>query len=369
MKVLHISGARSWGGNEQQLLYLVQELKKYDVVQSLFCYENTPLFEVVSTLGINVIAIPYSKPRKKGYRESLQKAIATNNFDLLHLHTSDSVTGYVLTDLLKKLNTKTVFSKKGVSRKVSFLSKLKYNYKNIDKVLCVSKVVYDHFKEVLFTRNHTKLCVVHDGVSVEEETMQPESDIRAELNLPKETKIVGNIANHTKAKDLKTLVRTLDVLINKKNQKDVHLVQMGDFSKRTQELKAMVSTFGLENHITFVGFRKNASAYLPQFDVYLMTSEREGGPTTVLEALYKKVPVVSTNVGVVQEAIEEGKSGFIASVGDAEALADKVEVLLSDDLMRTSFAEAGYKRFIEAFTTEKLGESTYQVYKEVVYGN
>ncbi len=366
MKVLHISGARSWGGNEQQLLYLIEELKKYNVVQSLFCYENTPLFDVVNTLGINIIAIPFVKPYKKPYRKYLKKAVVDHKFDLLHLHTSDSVTGYVVSDLLENLKTKTVFSKKGISRKVSLLSKYKYNYKNIYKILCVSKVVFDHFEDVLYKKNHNKLCVVYDGVKVEDEPVRSVIDIREELNVSKEIKLIGNIANHTKAKDLKTLIKTLNILVNKKKLKDVRLVQVGEFSKRTQELKDMVSEMKLEEYIDFVGFRKNASSFLPQFDIYLMTSEREGGPTTVLEALYKKVPVVSTHVGVVSEAIKDGENGFVTAVGDYESLAHKLEILLKDDTLRNSFSKLSYEKFINLYTAEKLGENTFKVYKEVL---
>ena len=369
MKVLHISGARSWGGNEQQLVYLIEALQQYGVSQFLFCYKGTVLEEAATKLPAQVIAIPYVKSRKKAYRKQLSAVVKEKEIDLLHLHTSDSVTGYVLTDLYEKLNVKVVFSKKGISRKVSFLSKLKYNYKNIDKVLCVSEKVKDHFATVLYAKYHYKLCVVHDGVAVDATTKKEVISLREELSLPEHTRIIGNIANHTKAKDLKTLIHTLDNLVNKKKNKDVHLVQMGESSKRTQELKDQISSFGLASYITFIGFRKDASAYLPQFDVYLMTSEREGGPTTVLEALYKRTSVVSTDVGVVSEAITDGQSGYIAKVGDPETLAEKVEILLNDPEKRKSFATLAYDSFLKTFTTKKLGENTFNIYKEVMHEN
>ncbi len=366
MKVLHVSGARSWGGNEQQLLYLIEELNNYGVEQSLFCYQDTPLSNAMKGLNINVIAITFEKPYKNGYRKHLKNAVEKYHFDLIHLHTSDSVTGYVVSDLLEKLHTKTVFSKKGVSRNVSVLSKYKYNYKNIHKILCVSGVVYDHFKEVLYKKNHTKLCVVYDGVKVNDKLEKPDADIRAELGIPNDIKIIGNIANHTKAKDLGTLIKTIDVLVNQKNVHDIHVIQMGEFSKRTQEFKDMVSDYKLEKHISFVGFRKNASSFLPQFDMYLMTSEREGGPTTVLEALYKKVPVVSTEVGIVGEAIKDGENGFVTSVGDHESLANKLEILLNNESLGESFSELSFQKFMNSYTAKKLGENTYKVYKEVL---
>ncbi|MEW7292724.1 glycosyltransferase [Aquimarina sp. 2304DJ70-9] len=368
MKVLHVSGARSWGGNEQQLLYLVEELNSYGVEQSLFCFENTPLVEKIKGQNITIISIPYIKARKKGYRKQLKNAVAEHRFDLLHLHTSDAVTGYMITDLLHKLKVKAVFSKKGIGSSVSFLSKLKYNYKNIHKVLCVSKIVSDYFKGVLYTKNHTKLCVVYDGVKVNDQSEEaiPFHNIRKELNLAEDCKIIGNIANHTKAKDLKTLVKTLDIIVNKENRKDIHFVQIGEFSKRTQELKDMVLEYGLEDYISFIGFKNEAASILPQFDIYLMTSEREGGPTTVLEAFYKKVPVVSTKVGMVNEAIEDAVNGFIAPVGDYETLGEKILILLQDDTLRNSFTKISFKRLMDSYTTKHLGINTYNVYKEVV---
>ena len=366
MKVLHVSGARSWGGNEQQLLYLVEQLNLYKVEQSLFCYENTPLFNRLKDIKINIIAIPYIKSTKSGYQKLLKKAVVDYQFDLLHLHTSDSVTGYVITDLLFKLKTKTVFSKKGIGSKVSLLSKYKYNYKNIHKILCVSEVVYTYFKEVLSKKNHAKLCVVYDGVRVNDTLENSSIDIREELNLPKNTNVIGNIANHTKAKDLKTLVKTLDVLVHKKNIKNIHLIQVGEFSKRTQGLKNLILEYNLENYISFIGFRENASLFLPQFDVFLMTSEREGGPTTVLEAMYKKTPIVSTEVGIVGEAIRDGENGFIAPVGDYQSLANKLETLLGNKSLMTSFSEISYQKFSSSYTVKKLGESTFTTYKEVI---
>lgn len=366
MKVLHISGAKGWGGNEQQLIYLIEQLNMLEVEQALFCYENTTLCELAKTYNIDVISTPRLKPYSKPYRKSLKQCVKENNFDLLHLHTSDSVTGYVVTDLLARLKTKTVFSKKGISRKISTLSKYKYNYKNIHKILCVSQVVFDHFEEVLSIKNHSKLCVVYDGVKIEGKAQISDFDLKKELKITKNITLIGNIANHTKAKDLHTLIKTLHTLVYVKNIKDIHLVQIGEFSRLTPELQDLVKELKLESYLSFIGFKEQASLILPQFDIYLMTSEREGGPTTVLEALYKKVPVVSTEVGIVGEAIEDYKNGFTTKVGDVIMLADKLEILINDTALRTKFVEISYQKFIDNYTAKKLGENTFQVYKEVV---
>lgn len=365
MKILHVTGARGWGGNEQQLVDVIPELNKKDVESIIFGVENSVIHKYAIKHGFTFITCKEEKLNKFKNYKYLKTVVKNVQPDLIHLHTSDSVTVYTVSDLLFRLKTPTVFSKKGISRKMSLLSKYKYNYKNIDKILCVSQVVKEHFEDVIAAKNHDKLCVVYDGVKVVNETTDFE-DIRKTYSIDQNIQIIGNIANHNGAKNLPTLVKTLHVLVNEKQIKNIHLLQVGTFTGATPELKEMVAEYQLEEYITFTDFKENASSLLPQFDVFVMTSVREGGPTSVLEALYKKVPVVSTRVGVVSEAIEDGKNGFIAEVGDYNELANKIEILLNDEALKESFKEISYQKFLDNFTTEKLGVNTFKVYQEVL---
>ncbi|HSP83901.1 MAG TPA: hypothetical protein VLN72_09245, partial [Gillisia sp.] len=83
MKVLHISGARSWGGNEQQLLYLVEELAQYGVKQVLFCYENTPLSQKATGLPVTIKSIQKSKTYRSNYTKALAKIVIEEGVDLI----------------------------------------------------------------------------------------------------------------------------------------------------------------------------------------------------------------------------------------------------------------------------------------------
>ncbi|UZO80488.1 glycosyltransferase family 4 protein [Aquimarina sp. ERC-38] len=367
MRVLHISGARGWGGNEQQLLYLSEELANRGVEQHLFGYQNSVLSQRLQEDIIRQHLIPYVKPYKKTYREALTNIVKHYRIDLIHLHTSDSVTGYVITDLFSNLKVKAVFSKKGISRKVSLLSKYKYNYKNIHKIICVSTIVKDHFKTVLVKKVHHKLCVVYDGVQQQEPNkVTTIKDLKKDLHLLQDIKIIGNIANHTDAKDLFTLLKTISYLTHELKITNIHLIQIGEFSRRTEELKRLIIKLNIEKYVSFLDFEKEAINYMSQFTVFVMTSQREGGPTTVLEAFSQKIPVVSTRVGVVAEAIENGNNGFIDNVGDYKGIANHIKSLIQDPFLRKEFADQSFNLFQEKFTREKLGLETLNIYKEVL---
>jgi glycosyltransferase involved in cell wall biosynthesis len=366
MNILHVSGSSSWGGNEQQLLYLIEGLGKYNVTQSLFCFQTSHLMEKVKDLEIEILSITKSSPFSKKYRKCLSEFVAAKHIDIIHLHTSDSLTGYVITDMFYDLPVKTIFSKKAVSSKTSFLSKFKYNYHHIDSIVCVSGYVKKHFKKVLNTKNHHKLSVIHDGVDEYDKENPIKLNLKEKLRLKNSDCIIGNIANHTKAKDLPVMVETLNYLVNTLKLSDVHLVQIGNFSKRTHVLKNKIKEYGLESHITFIGFVENAFMLFPQFDIFLMTSEREGGPTVVLESFKNRIPVVTTKVGIIEECVKNGEQAFVAEVGDFKSLGESIFTLKGDSRIREQFAERAYKLFVENFTVNHLIEATYTHYNEIL---
>lgn len=363
MTVLHISGARSWGGSEQQLLYLIDELQKYGVSQKISCYEGTPLMEATKDKPVQTLTTPYFKPTSSLYRKNLKKIIDEYDIDLIHIHTNDGLTGYVLTDLFYNLKTPTILSRKSVRDKHSFLSKLKYNYKNIDVIICVSKYVEAHFSRILSEKNRKKTIIVQDSVQVDERPQIVSFDIREKYNIDQDFYLIGNIANHTRAKDHPILIKTLYEIVHVQNEKNVKLLQIGQFSPLTDELKLLVKEYDLEEYIIYTDFVKDASLLMKQFDVFLMTSCREGGPSSIIEAFKNKVPVVSTRVGVVDEVIVDGINGFTTEIKSPKMLAEKLLILKEDRSLRENFANKSYERFISNFTAEILGKKTYEIYK------
>ncbi|MDR5590820.1 glycosyltransferase family 4 protein [Christiangramia sp. SM2212] len=366
MNILHVSGARSWGGNEQQLMYLIDELPKYGVNQFFYCYNDSPLFEKLQNKPVEIINSEYLKPFSSRYRKFLAKIVKDKKIDIIHLHTSDAVTGYVLADIIYKLNTPTIYARKSIRRRDSYLSQLKYNYKNIHKITCISEYVRYHFSKILTEKNRNKLVIVRNGVNLSEKDIKAPYELREKMNIPDSKLLVGNIANHTKAKDLATLVRSIHHLVYKLKMTDFHLVQIGEFTKRTEEHRKLVNDLNVNSYITFMGFTEKASRFLPQFDVFMMTSEREGGPSSVIESLYYKTPVISTKVGIVDEIIENGKNGFSSEVSDYETLAKSILKMNENPELREIFAEKSHKVFMENFTAERLGKDTFEVYKSLM---
>jgi glycosyltransferase involved in cell wall biosynthesis len=81
--------------------------------------------------------------------------------------------------------------------------------------------------------------------------------------------------------------------------------------------------------------------YFNALDLYIISSRVEGGPKAILESWATGVPLVSTNVGMVPDLMEDGKDGFLVDVDDVENLYLKSKLILEDKKLRNFFIANG----------------------------
>jgi glycosyltransferase involved in cell wall biosynthesis len=257
-----------------------------------------------------------------------------------------------------------------LSKKISYpvrknvLSLYKYNYKKIRKYLCVSDETHGVLAEGV--RDKDKIVTVYHGTRIDNKSDVTPFMLRERLGVTADKKIIGNIANHYPAKDLFTLVRSLNGLVNEYDRKDIHLVQIGSPSNITPEIMELVKTYGLESYISFLGFTENASNFIPQFDIGFMSSKLEGIAQFIYECFYHRVPVVTTNAGGAAEIIKQGVTGFIAQKGDDEALARDVVYLLDHATEAKAIVENANKLLFGQFITPVMAQKTLAIYRELI---
>lgn len=369
MKILHISGAKGWGGNEQQIIYIVPKLNELKVENIVYGINNSILQNECNKLNIPFIGVTTRKLNKFSNYKHLAQVIKNNKPDIVHLHTSDSLMFFLISNLIYKFKTKLIFSKKGVGVSGSILSKLKYNNTRLDSIICVSKMVQDSFGKTLNKSTFKKTVVINDCVSLNILNNKSFINIRELYNIPEDKFIVGNIANHTNAKDLFTLIEVLAELKHNLKRNDIVFIQVGEFSKKTDSLKKYAIDKKVFKDIVFMDKIKNASSLNTQFDAFLLTSQREGGPTSLLEAMLIGIPVVSTKVGVVSDIVIDGENGFISDIKDCKSLAKKIAQLLDNKNLQKQFSEKGKAIIEEQFTAKFIAQKTLDEYQKIVTKN
>ena len=366
MTILHITGAKSWGGNEQQLIDTCIEFKNTNVINYIYCYRNTPVEIEAKKNKISVINSVNDKTFSLKKGKQLKQVINSNQIEIVHLHTSDSVTTYVISDIFYNLKAPAIFSKKGLNSSTKKgPSVFKYNYTKIKKIICVSEAVLKSFQKTLSPKNHHKLSIVYDGINLKR--IKPTNiDIRQKYEIDQDMFIVGNIANHSKAKDLITFVKTANYLVNELKIKKIIFLQIGEKSSYSEEFISLISKYNLNKYFKILGFLDNASSYIHCFDAYLMCSEREGGPTVLLEAFLEKTPVVSTKTGIAEEIITPLTNGLLSDIKDYKNLAKNIHFLINNPKLSDKYCTESYKLVLDKFTTKQLAENTLSIYNEVI---
>jgi glycosyltransferase involved in cell wall biosynthesis len=146
------------------------------------------------------------------------------------------------------------------------------------------------------------------------------------------------------------------------NDPRVHLIMLGEGSLREQ-LTAYIREHGLERRVHLLGKRNEIPECLAASDVFVLSSNWEGNPLAVMEAMAAGLPVIGTKVGGVPELVESGEQGILVPPGDCEAFTDAMRTLLNDPEKRTAMANAARARAIAKFSVERMAQGYESVYR------
>ncbi len=366
MHILHLSAVKNWGGGENHIENLCSELaiSNPEIKNTIFCVRNGAFHKRLKKTNLQYMPAtlwPKFDPR---YFLKLGRICKKQKIDLIHIHDPSAILLAILADKFYELPP-FVFSKKtSFPIKKRKKTRYKYNYPKIKKVLCVSQET----QKVASAGIHDpeKLITIYHGTNINTKSTDTPFTLREKYNISKEKMIIGNIANHIRAKHLDTWVDVADTIINKEKRKEFFFVQIGTFTDRTEALKTRIKELGLDNYMIFLGYTPNASNFLPQFDISLLTSQSEGIPQVIYESFYHKTPVISTSVGGIPEIIDHNINGLLAQMHDHKKLARYIIQLSEKPLKQKSFATHAYDRLVNQFTTSNMAKETLTIYNEVL---
>lgn len=162
-----------------------------------------------------------------------------------------------------------------------------------------------------------------------------------------EKPVIGCIARLSPQKGLDQMLRALAGL------PDVTLVLVGG-GEELQSLQQLAQTLEIDSRVVFMGWQDNAEEFLAGFDVFVLPSNNEAFPLTLVEAMLARVPIVATNVGSVSEAIEHGVTGELLPDNEPNAIASAVQRLLADPDYCQTLTENAYERANALFTARAM---------------
>jgi glycosyltransferase involved in cell wall biosynthesis len=172
--------------------------------------------------------------------------------------------------------------------------------------------------------------------------------------------VVGTIAVFRFQKRLMEWIKVFHQAVQSNPNLRGVIVGNGPFAGQLLELRAELN---LENHLFLPGLQTNTKDWFSLMDVFMMSSEFEGLPIALLEAMSMECAIVTTDAGGVKEVVVDGESGLMVGVNEWPKLAEKLE-MLRDDELRAKLAKGARKRVGEAFSLKRMVGELESVYLE-----
>jgi glycosyltransferase involved in cell wall biosynthesis len=169
------------------------------------------------------------------------------------------------------------------------------------------------------------------------------------------------VARFEQQKDHRTLLESLAGLTDLSWHLD--LVGEGPALPATE---ALAERLGLDQRVQFWGARRDIAHRLAGAQVFMLISNWEGFPRSILEAMRAGLPVVASNVGGVSESVQHERTGIVVPRGDVEVLRAGLRRLLTNPDVRGRMGADGRRRYEELFRLELTAARTVAVYHDVL---
>ena len=369
--VLQLSRVGFIGGAERVLLTLAQGLVESERV-SLIAPEGE-LLEAARSLGVETLAVPFNRMKARlGPREWLHYPLALRDgtrrvrdycvreaVDVIHVHHPVGAL-YALPAVRSGGLSLVVHAHDGPPVNPLYRLALRASMSDVARYVCVS----DAARTVLDRVGIAAERSVTIGNGIDWRFLSPVDPTPA-VTGPGPHIGVFAVLEPRKGQDifLEAAARVA------RNWPTAHFWLVGgshlhEANRYVASLRALAATPALAGRVSFAGHRSDVASWLRAMDLVCLTSvSHESLGMSLLEAMALERSVVSSRIGVVEQFITEGRTGFLASIGDADSLADAMTRGLNADRRAIGRAASAFVR--RAFGPRQFCDGIREVYADL----
>lgn len=366
LSVCHIASGDRWAGAEAQIAMLLESLVrgKQVTVSAIFLNEGRLAAEARSC-GVEVLVIPESE---YGFFQILARArdfLREGGVDGLHSHRyKENLLAFLLG---RRCHLRFVVrSQHGLSEPfegirywkqacLQSMDRLIGRY-GADRVVGVSREMCESLERRL---GNDKVTMIHNGI-VSERVRSDFSPAMAKhrLQLSPDCYVIGTAGRLDPIKRLDIFIAAAHLILEVLPAAKFLIV--GEGSEK-QQLSKLVTDSGLQESVLFLGHRDDIYDVLRAMDILVLSSDHEGLPMVLLEALNLGVPVVARNVGGIPEVLEDD-GGILVNSDRPNDLANACLRVLNDHDLRAQLALGGTQRVAQNFGAERNAEKMAEMY-------
>lgn len=361
MKVLLLSDTYSEHTEKWAL-----SLAKRDIQIGIFSF-NKAAYEWYNHPNITIFFEPESKINAEStvtklaylkYVSILKKIIKHFKPDILHAHyaTSYGLVGalcgfhpYVIsswgTDVMKFPN------KNFVAKSI-----LKYNFRNADILCATSNVIKEHIAKII----DKPVSVIPFGIDI-----QDFSPKKVDSLFEPGTFVIGCIKSLESLYKIDVLIRAF--ALSQQQHPELRLMIIGEGSQESK-LKQLCTELKIKDKVVFTGripFHE-ISRYYNMLNIFVNISEYESFGVSVIEAMACALPVIVSNVGGLNEIVENESIGIKVNVNDIEATSNAINQLFSDPQALKKMGEEARKHVVSRYNWESNLQTMIEHYQSLI---
>lgn len=369
-KILYFITKGVWGGAQKYVYSLSTNLPQDRFDVKVVCGEGGALKNRLSEADVETIEIPNLKRDLSFFNEfknfyNFYKTIKEEKPDIIHLNSAKAsglgaLAGRILG--VKQI----VFTAHGWT----FNEDRNTVSKTVIWLLSWVTVMLSHKVIVIATREKTqalkmpfvsanKIELVRNGAE-NIEFLNREDARKALLgdlysNFDSSAVWIGTTAELHKNKGYKYVIEALAGI-----SKPFVFIGIGEGEER-HNLENLIEKNRLEEKVFLVGFKDNASKYLKAFDIFTLTSTKEGLPYCILEAGLAGLPVVASRIGGIPDIINEN-TGILVKKENVDQIKSSLETLIEQHSTREDFGNKLLEKVRNEFSLDQMLEKTIKIY-------
>ena len=354
MKICHLIGSLQFGGAEKQLVNLVNNIRANQKYVIFLTDKLSGGFYHLLKDEVTVFTVPMKLRYSYYYIYKIAEFLKKNKVDVLQTHMFWANLYGVIAGKLAGIPVivTTEHGKNLWKKKRHYLIEKYLISFFADKRICVSK-------DILRIRKNNNEIPADKLVNISNGINMPESYTPHKRS---EKVILGSIGRFIEAKDFSTLIKAC--LMLKQKKVDYHLFILGDGALR-RSLETLIKESGLSDDISLPGFQNNIKDWLQHFDIFIISSIREGQPLVLLEAMAFGLPIVATSVGGIPDTIQNNKEGILINPSSPEELSNAIMGLIIDNAKCIKLGKNSRTKVEKKFSIQHVCQKYLELYNKI----
>jgi glycosyltransferase involved in cell wall biosynthesis len=360
LRIVHSESSCGWGGQEIRILAEAAGMiaRGHDV--SLVCPAEAPICAAARDRGVPVFPLPIEKRNWRAFA-AVRDWLRSNGVDVINTHSSTDSWLFALASRTMRRRPGIVRTRH-ISSDVSRDPLTRWLYgRGADRIVTTG----ERLRRTLIDRlglAPEHVVSIPTGIDTSRFTPADSAEARRRLGLPLDRTIIGIVAT---IRSWKGHLFLIDALAGFPQRARPLVLIVGDGPSR-RLVEERIQERGVVGSVQLVGHQEDTAPWLQAMDIFALPSyANEGVPQSIMQAMSCGLPVVSTPVGSIEEAVTHEKTGLLVPPKDFALLREALARLVGDPALRRRLGDQGRRVARASFTFSQMIERMEIVFRQV----